>query len=304
MSEKRIDVEIARLVGEPIDPNLRVPVALAEICNVESAEPGEIVKTFEASDANADDIYVIGDSTLVKHVVDPVTPATLSFVGLKSKLEYVLVDTVLGSEDQGALARKKASITRAMDKEEVRRVLAGILGLGACEITVGIVAGAIYENILLLKQAVEDYGDNYVLLVSPDVQAKFDSYEIDNAVAVRSYKVSLNEMLKEAGIKVIKIVGKVNGSNLMTAKTAILIARDSTLASGRPIYFFRRKINPAIAAQMGVEAGERLVSVAQVPTIVNADGLNTLAYGCFGYESVILSITNYRAIAWSKAILA
>jgi len=116
--EKRNDVEIARLIGQPIDPNQKVPVAIAEICNVETAEPGEIVKTFEASDANADDIYVIGDSTLVKHVVDPVTPVTLTFSGLKSKLEYVLVDTVLGLEDQDALARKKASITRSMDKEE------------------------------------------------------------------------------------------------------------------------------------------------------------------------------------------
>lgn len=304
MANERVDLEIARLIGQPIDPNLKVPVAIAEICNVETAEAGEIVKTFEASDANADDIYVIGDSTLVKNVVTPVTPATLTFTGLKSKLEYVLVDTVLGLEDQGALARKKASITRAMDKEELRRILAGILGLGACEVTVGIVAGAIYENFLVLKQAVEDYGDNFVMLVSPDVQAKIDSYEIDNAVAVRSYNVSLKQMLKDAGITVIKIVGKVNGANMMTTKTAILIARDSTLAAGRPIYFIRRLINPAIAAQMGIEGGERLISVAQVPTIVNADGLNLLGYGCFGYESISLSITNYRAIAWSQAILA
>jgi len=155
-----------------------------------------------------------------------------------------------------------------------------------------------------LKQTVEDYGDNYVLLVSPDVKAKIDSYEIDNAVAVRSYEVSLKQMLKDAGITVIKIVGKVNGANMMTAKTAILVARDSTLAAGRPIYFIRRKISPAIAAQMGIEGGERLVSVAQVPTIVNADGLNLLGYGTFGYESISLSITNYRAIAWSQAILA
>jgi len=304
MANERVDLEIARLIGQPIDPNLKVPVAIAEICNVETAEAGEIVKTFEASDANADDIYVIGDSTLVKNVVTPVTPATLTFTGLKSKLEYVLVDTVLGLEDQGALARKKASITRAMDKEELRRILAGILSLGACEVTVGIVAGAIYENFLVLKQAVEDYGDNFVMLVSPDVQAKIDSYEIDNAVAVRSYNVSLKQMLKDAGITVIKIVGKVNGANMMTTKTAILIARDSTLAAGRPIYFIRRLINPAIAAQMGIEGGERLISVAQVPTIVSADGLNLLGYGCFGYESISLSITNYRAIAWSQAILA
>jgi hypothetical protein len=287
--EKRNDLEIARLIGQPIDPNMKVPVAIAEICNVETAQPGEIVKTFEASDINADDIYVIGDSTLVKHVVDPVTPLQMTFVGLKSKLEYVLVDTVLGLEDQGALARKKVSLTRSMDKEELRRILAGILSLGTCEVTVGIVAGAIYENILKL---------------SADVNAKIDSYEIDNAVAVRSYNVSLKQMLKDAGITVIKIVGKVNGANLMTAKTAILVARDSTLAAGRPIYFIRRLINPAIAAQMGIEGGERLISVAQVPTIVNADGLNLLGYGCFGYESISLSITNYRAIAWSQAILA
>jgi hypothetical protein len=141
------------------------------------------------------------------------------------------------------------------------------------------------------------------MLVSSDVSEAIDTYEIDQSTII-NYKMSLKELIASLGIKVIKVIGQVNGAALITVKTAILVARDSSLAAGKPIYFIRRKINPAIAAQMGIEGGERLVSVAQVPTIVNADGLNLLGYGTFGYESISLSITNYRALAWADDMIA
>lgn len=301
MSEKRVDLEIARLFGEPIDPNFRVPLAINEICNVEVAEPGEIVKVFTSDDTNADDIYVVdGDGGLTLHKITPVVPATLAFDGLSTKLEYVLIDEILPAEDQGALARKKASITRAMDKEEVRIVIAGILAVASQEV---VAAADIYRGILALKHKVENFGDNFVLLVSADVSEAIDTYEIDQATTL-NYKMSLRELIGKLGIKLIKIIGQVNGSDLITAKTGILVARDSTLTQGKPIYFFRRKISPEIAAQMGVQGGERLVSVAQVPTIINAAGKNTLGYGIFGYESKIFAITNFRCVAWSIDLIA
>jgi hypothetical protein len=307
----RVDVEIAKLIGVPINPNLKVPVALSEIANLETAEPGDVVRIFNYTDedANADDIYDIGDSSLTKHAVTPVEPATLAFHGLKSNLEYVLIDEVLPEADQDALGRKKAGISNAMDKKELKRVLDAILtfdGSGSpalpdCEVD-GVSTGRdLYDVIMALKHKVEDYATDYVLLCGSAVMEAIDTYDKDNADNFQ-YRVGLKETLVSLGIKPIKIIGAVNGAALLDTKTAIFVGRNSTLAAGKPVTFVRRLISPAIAAQMGVDGGERIVSVAQVPTVINAGGENLLGYACFGYESMIETITNYRAIAFSVVL--
>jgi hypothetical protein len=300
---ERIDLEIAQVLGQPIDPNLKVAVALSEIANLETAQPGELVRIFNnsAEDTNDDDVYAVdANGGLTLHKVTPVAPATLTFVGLQSKLEYVLIDEILPAADQNALARKKAAITRAMDKEELRRICTAMLGLTTQEVDAA--SGEdLYDVILKMKHKLEDYGDNYILLAGSTVTEKIDTYDKDK-VSTFEYRIGLKETLAQLGIKVVKVIGKVNGVAVLAATKAIMVARDSSLAQGKPVTFVRRMINPAIAAQMGVEAGERLVSVAQVPTIINADNKNTLGYGVFGYESIIETITNYRAIAWSDSM--
>ena len=299
--DKRVDLEIARLIGQPINPNLPTPMALTETCNVESAAPGEEIKAFTGDTSDVDDIYVAdADGKLTIHKCTPVTPAAVTWVGLQSLLEYVLIKDVLPSEDQGALARKKAGITRAMDKCEVGLLTTALLGIVSQQV-IATPAKDVLHRIIQLKQKVGVYGDNYALLVGSTVADAIDTYDIDYAQD-NLYKIGIKEVLANMGITVIKIVGTVNGDALLGAKQGILVARNSTLAAGKPIYFLRREISPEIAAQMGVEAGVRLVSVAQVPTVI--DTKNTLGYGCFGYESFMLVITNYRAIATMTDMLA
>jgi len=301
MSEKRVDLEIARYIGAPINPNLPSPLALTEACNVEEAEPGEEIKAFTGDTTDVDDIYVAdADGKLTIHKCTPVAPVSVTWVGLQSKLEYVLIDDVLPAPDQSALARKKAGITRAMDKCEVGLLTTALLGIVSQQVTP--TAGKdVLHRIIQLKQKVGVYGDNYALLVGSTVADAIDTYDIDY-VQDNLYRLGIKEILASMGITVIKIVGVVNGDALLGAKQGILIARNSSLAAGRPIYFLRRKIGPEIAAQMGVESGVRIVSVAQVPQIINTT--NTLGYGCFGYESFMFVITNYRAIATMNDMLA
>jgi hypothetical protein len=302
----RVDLVIARDLGQPIDPNLNVPVAIAEIANVETAEPGELVRIFNASDedANADDIYSIdSNGKLTAHKLSAVTPATLVFSGLQSKLEYVLINEVLPAADQNALARKKAGISRAMDKQEVKRICDAVLSLPACE-TVQATDEDLYDLIAKMAHQVEDYATDYVLLVGSSVKEAIDLYDKVNADNFQ-YRVGLDEYLRKIGVKVIKMVGKVNGGAILAADTLILVGRNSQLAAGRPITFVRRKFSPEIAAMMNVVEGSpvRAISVAQAPTIIASDtNNNLLGYGVFGYESIIETITNYRAIAWATYV--
>jgi hypothetical protein len=303
----RIDLEIARTIGEPIDPNLKVPVVIAEIANVEQALPGEEVKYYASYDANVDDVYTAdANGVITAHKLTANAATALTFQGLQSKLEYVLINDVLcGSEgnkpDTGVLGRKKAGISRAMDKEEVRRICTACLALSAQEVTQA--SGEdLYDLCVKLVHKVEDYGDNYVLLVGSTVKESIDTYDKENADNF-NYRVGLKEYLASAGITVIKVAGTFTNSSgaaqrMLATDKMILVARDSTIAAGKPILFVRRQVNPEIAKMMNAETAERLISVAQAPTIIDGTN-NLLGYGCFGFEAVIEAIVNSKAIAWA-----
>jgi len=305
---ERTDLLIAQVLGSPIDPNLPVPVEIAEIANVESAKPGDLVRIFDytGEDANADDIYAAdANGKLVNHKLSAVSPATLTFVGLQSKLEYVLINEVLPAADQSALARKKAGITRAMDKQEVKRICDACLTLdgdgGRPEQEVVQDSGEdLYDLIVKMVNKISDYATDYVLLVGSTVKEAIDVYDKVNADNF-NYRVGLDTYLEKTGITVIKMIGQVNGGAILAATKMLLVGRNSKLAAGRPITFVRRQMSPEIAKLMNAEGTiDRCISVAQAPTIIHdTTNNNLLGYGVFGYESIIEVITNYRAICWA-----
>jgi hypothetical protein len=302
------DKLIAQLLREPIDPNLKVSLPISEIAEVEFAQPGEEVKIFDYSDedANVDDIYAIGDSTLTVHQVSGVEPTKLSFVGLKSKLETVYLDEILDAPDQNALARKKGGIQRGMDKEELKRICDGIIKLDGdtdvgnvdCEV-VQATNDDIYDLIDKMIERVEPYATDYALLVTAAVSKAMRKYSKDNAEN-KQYDVSLQKMLAENKVTIIPVRGKVNGGDVLANGKLILVGRKSDLGEGgkKPITFVRRLFNAEHAAAMGLQPGQlpgRIISNALPIT----SGAVLIGYGIFGYEKIIEAITNWRAICWS-----
>jgi len=213
------------------------------------------------------------------------------------------------SKDQSALAAKKDGIIRSMDKEEVRRILNLCLAVPSQEVSKA--SGEdLLDVIIRMKQKVSTYATDYILLVASDVADAIEAYDKAN-VATFNYKMSINEEIAKLGIKkVVKVIGTVAvsggvGGDVLAAGKAILIGRDSSLAKGRPIKFLRRKFTKEIAELSGAgEGAVRLIDVAKTPTVINAAGANTLGYACFGYESIIQVLTNYRAVSWSDDIIA
>ena len=311
--DKNIHLEIAKLIGEPINYQLPVPVELAEIADTFTAEPGEHVWRYSDVDTSLDTILSVdanGAITVVKKT--PLDDVELTFSGLNSKLEYVLVDAVLSSPDTQILGRRKESIARGMDKREIKSILDGILADTNTPASVGVSSVTVasgedlYDVIVKAKHAVEDYGEDYVLLAGTSVKEAIDTYDKDNA-STFNYNVTLNRKLAELGIKVMKIFGKVEVTNgggeqaLLSANKFILVARNSRVAQGKPIKFVRRRISADIARMMGanVDTAQRAMWIN--PTPVNVSGTNTLAYGVYGYESVIFAITNPKAICTCDA---
>ena len=310
MERKDVIERAYQLINEPIDPNLRCPLELAEVANYKESVPGETVEYFAspAQDRGVDVIYAAnadGDLAPVKVPLKSVT--ALTFEGLQSKLDYVLIHEILNSKDQSALAAKKNSIIRAMDNEEVRRML-NLCFVASQEIT-KLTDEDLLDVIIKMKQKVSDYASDYILLVASDVMDAIERYDKEN-VTNFNYKMSIHDEIAKLGIKkVVKILGNsgYNAGNtpVLAAGKAILVGRDSSLTEGKPLTLLRRKFEKEIAELSGAAEGAvRLVEIAKTAQVINANGKNTLGYGVFGYESLIEVNVNYRAISWSDEIIA
>ena len=123
-----VQLEIAKYIGEPINNNLPVPVEISKIADVHVVEPGEKAWYYASQDTDDDEIYQVNTSTGALTVVkrSPLDVTELTFQGLNSKKEYVLLDSVIQSPDQQVLGRKKARLAHALDKLELRLILAAI----------------------------------------------------------------------------------------------------------------------------------------------------------------------------------
>jgi len=331
--DKNITLEIARLIGEPIDTRKPVSFELSAIADVlPPAEPGEKVWIHSSVDDEAEVILAVdGDGKINPIKKDPIGDTEISFAGFNSRLEFVLVDSVLGSPDTQVLARKKEKITRGLDKREL------LLLINAIEATAdtgsfesNLPSGAsiqsrdaetgedLYDVIMAMKHKLEDYGDGYVLLVGNTVKEKIDLYAKENA-STFNYRVGLDEMLRTQGIQVIKVFGKVKAdvaggaqadTQILNKKHMIMVAKNSRLAQGKPVKFVRRRISPEIAKLMGAEVDntQRATIVNPTPVIAGTTTggavSNLLAYGVYAYESLVMAIVNPLAICTSDATLA
>jgi hypothetical protein len=122
--------------------------------------------------------------------------------------------------------------------------------------------------------------------------------------------MSILETIAGLGIKkIVKIIGNsglAGGSTpCLAAGKAILVGRDSSLTTGKPISVVRAKFEKEVAENSGAAEGAvRLIQVVKTPTVINANGKNTIGYGVFGYEGIIEVNLNYRAISWSDDLIS
>lgn len=316
---EKAQLEIAKTIGEPIDPNLPVPPILLEIADFETAEAGEDVKIYTSEDVNGGDLssttgdvlYSVASNGQITGVeVTPNTPATLAFTTVQSRLERVHIDNLLNSPDQTVLARRKAAITRGMDKKIVKEALDLILNCdgssGRPDQEVIQASGMdLYDLCQAMVHKIEDFGDNYILLVGSTVKEALDSYDKVNASNF-AYRVGIKEYLAGAGITVVKVngfvvygYGSTTAVKVLAATKMILVARDSLVAKGKPITYVRRKINAALAAQMGTEVDATFRATSVIPIPIGEGSYNILAFGIHAFEQRICALLNFRAVTWA-----
>ena len=102
----------------------------------------------------------------------------------------------------------------------------------------------------------------------------------------------------------VKYTGDGSAQRLLDTNKFILVANNSTIAEGKPLWFVRRRINPEIAKLMNadVDKAQRAVFVDPAPTQVT--NTERLGFGVYAYESIVMANTNYKAIVKSADLSA
>jgi len=304
-------LEIAKMIGEPINYALPVPVEIAAIADIVTLEPGEFGYRFSATETTADYILTVSAGGKITPIEASVVATTaISLTGYQSKLEWIEVNDILGSPDLQIFARRKEAIARSLDKNEIKTVLDGILAsTNTPSVNVQEASYAsgddIYDLIMKAKQKVEDYGDKYVLLCGSAVKNAIDTYDKDKGSTLH-FDFRLESRLNEMGIEVMKIFGLLDSTALLNTNKFILLAKNSRHAEGKPVKFVRRRISADIAKLMGadVDKAQRALIVNPTPVVHAtgaADAELKLAFGVYGYEQAAFVIPQPKSICFCDA---
>lgn|SRR3990167_3117368 len=122
MDFKYDPLEIARIIGEPNDPRRPYPLLVEELCDTDTADADEYVYQFDVL-LETDKIITTISSGTTTTAVTPDTPALLTFTDLATD-EYWVKLTDLANAKERTLARKRATIHRALNSEENYQVIA------------------------------------------------------------------------------------------------------------------------------------------------------------------------------------
>jgi len=301
MSYKFDALEVARIIGEPKDPRRPYPGLVADVCEVDSADPNEYVYYFDVLQ-DTDKIYTItANGSVTTENVSPDTPAQLTWVDLASP-EYYLKITDLAKSKERVIARKKATINRALNAEENKVVIdlldAAAIGQGNLNDLKSGDTNFNYAYLIDMIDQVIDYSENYVLVCGTQIDKDIKLFDwTDNKYH------SMNAAFDDLGIKVRRVNQSISrdggGASAIMASTVAYLAGTVTEQPGKPLLFARKRMNE-IEALSGVistegDAAERLVFVS--PNPVQVSTTRYLAVGITGYEEYAAACTNPYAIS-------
>lgn len=299
MNPKYDALEIARILGEPKDPRKPYADVLTAVCQTDTAEPDEYVYYFDAL-TETDKVYVITSSgSVTQENVSPDTPVLLSFVDLASPEYYVKV-TDLAKAKERTLARKVATINRAMNAYEIYKVIQLIdaavpsgnkftLSSGYDHFT--------YQNLVYMIDSITDYADGYVLLAGTTIDRDIKLWDWED-----NKYTSLASALQDLNVTIYRQFGQVTidgvATDILPATYAYLVG--TSTAMGKPVLWVRKKLNDIDflggALYENGEKPERLVFVSPNPVQVEGTG-RFLAVGITGFEEFAAAVVNDKALA-------
>jgi hypothetical protein len=297
-------MELARVIGQPLDPKKAIPDLVQAICEVDYADPNEYVYYYDVL-AETRTIYTTVASGVTQANVTPDTPAALTFVD-RSSPEYWVNVTDLATSKERTLARKRKTINASLNAEEAYMIISAMstacTGTGNIQYNTSLATTFNFNALVNMIEMVIDYADNYALVASGYVNRDIALWDwTDNKYT------SLATALKELNIDIIRCNETVtrDGSatavlaNGATTAVAYLVGRSTVV--GKPNLFVRKKLNDIEMIGTSIlengDKPERLIFVGNSPQTIVSGPTRFLAISLIGYENVVHAVTNPYAIA-------
>lgn len=299
--EKYSQLEISRIIGQPVDPRKRYADVISAICDTEYADPEEYVFVYDVLQ-DTDKVYIVTASgEVTQEIVTPDSPAQLSFIDNVSP-EYIVKLTDLAKAKEGVIARKNKTINRAMNAYEMQKVIelvtAAAVGEGN-QITLGSgVTTFNYSHLIEMIEKVVDYGDRYVLVVGSTIDKDIKLWDWTD-----DKNSSMLEALDRLGVTIVRVNATVNiddtPTSVLSSTKAYLVATDTEI--GRPITFVRKRLDDI--AQLGgvllegeTDKPERLILSSTNPTTHVAGNKRYFGVGITGFGEIAAVVRNPKGI--------
>jgi hypothetical protein len=291
-------LEVAKIIGEPKDPRKPYSSLISAICETDTASPEEYVYYFDAL-LETDKVYISQASAVTQENVTPDTPAALSFFDIVSPEYYVKFTDLISAKEQ-VLARKLATINRAMNSYENYKVItlleAGMQSANQFDLDSGTTTFNFAKLVDMLDR-VNDYGDNFTLVAGTTVNKDIVLWDwTDNKYH------SLKQAFADLNVDVVRVNQTVSiagtPTDVLASTMAYLVAKDTEM--GKPLIWVRKKLDSVkllggVISQNG-DMPERLVFSSPNPITVTGVA-RYLAVGITGFEEVGAALVNPYAIA-------
>jgi hypothetical protein len=295
-------LEMARVIGEPLDPKKPITDVVAAIADVQYADPNEYVYYFDVL-VETDIVYTItatGAVTSTNAAID--TAVEFTFIDIATPEYYVKINE-LASAKEATLARKLKTIERSLNQNENRYMFtlasAASATLGALTLTSGQMRFS-YNDLINMIQQVVDYGDNYILFVGSTIDRDMQLWDWNDnkhQSMMAAFK-DLGVEKQRMGVGDLEIDSK-TGARPLTSNIAYLIARSTVV--GKPFLFVRKRLNDIDllggAIKSTGERPERLVFISPNPIVASGGTTRYLAVGMTGYEQIVCACTNPYAVS-------
>lgn len=293
-------LEIARILGEPVDPKKPYPEVIELVCETDIAEPTDYTYYFDVL-VETDKVYTItATGAVTQENVTPDNPVLLTFADFASPEYYVKI-TDLASAKERTLARKVKTINRAMNAQEVQTLI-GLIDAAVPVANVFAIGSGYhaftFERLVTMIDAITDYADSYVLLAGTVIDKQIKLWDWND-----NKYTSLAAALKDLNVTIVRQFGSVtvdgSSSAILNANTAYLVGTSS--ATGKPIIWVRKRLDDIDlmggAIKENGEKPQRLIFVSPNPIHATTGTTRYLAVGITGFEEYAAAVVNPYALS-------
>jgi len=162
-------LELAKIIGEPLDPRKPYTDVIDSVCFTEIAEPSEYVYYHVATNVSNLVYTITSNGQVTSSNVTPETPAQFTFVDNATPEYYVKINE-LASAKEATLARVLKLINQTLNMKENKYIFdLAIAGAQNSQTLTSAQMRFSYNDLVDMMLDVIDYGDNYVLFAGSEI---------------------------------------------------------------------------------------------------------------------------------------